>query len=323
MWPSSFASLRQLALGLPTDGQSERDWIPGRDILPLFMLPNLEAIYIRGLAVADDEMEAIDASREYDELPTASSPVRHVCIEAAFRDCAEHVIANIIRACGALETLVLSSCDLRYNFDWIPQELVLRKSSVKTFLPCGDVSRLRGYCGSTYGDMWKELRSLEVLPMELDELAFQAGCLETQDKNALRDGVATTFERMPGNIGNPRVLVLHGNVDPITLGNGIEQSRELIGFIDEGLARLIFAQRNFAETEDGDRTLKALYLDKAVDTLLAHDLVETRAAAFPKTREVAEQLRISLHCEEGALDRFANETCRPIFGVGLAFDRLY
>lgn len=67
--------------------------------------------------------------------------------------------------------------------------------------------------------------------------------------------------------------------------------------------------------------MTTLYFDKAMDTLLEHDMVANRAAAFSKTREVAERRGISLHYEKGALDRFADEMCRSIFGLGLALDQ--
>lgn len=316
VWPPSLTSLRQLAIGLPFPDDRGRAILTSKGVLPLFLLPNLETVYIRGLATTEQHFDEAEGRRKCNTIPSDSSSVQNVCLEAIFGIDGVYAICNIIRACRRLETLILSSCEIPCDFDLIPTELKQWQSkSIRTFFPCGDLSVLRSNRGALYDKSDMELGSLVVLPIDANEILLDVQFHEyhSGDKLSRREACEAAFDDMNSFTRGRETLVLHA------LGHTLCSRREdveYVSMLDEYFASLV-------KPEDGKtHGVKQMYLDKAVGRFVSRGLVESRSASFPRTREAAERCGIRVYCDEGAFDQFGDEMCRRIFGVALAFDRL-
>lgn len=120
VWPAGLMSLRRFVLGMTTVFEDTRR---STELLPIFTLPTLEAVHIRGLEVTETEVEGINVLSDFGPLASKSSSARHLCLEDVVGYHAEHAVGNMISACRNLETLVLCSCDMPHNFDWLPSQI--------------------------------------------------------------------------------------------------------------------------------------------------------------------------------------------------------
>ena len=313
VWPASLMSLRQVALGLPSADEDGEATLRSKKILPIFRLPNLETVYIRGLDTrdqGDDDTDALSSSH-LEILPERSSSVRHVCLDGGsggFTNDLQLAISNIILASRELETLVLSSCRIEADFDHVTSHLGRwQMYNIKTFFTCGDVSHHRGYRGALYEETYASLRAQNFVPLDLEELEGFATVHNRDNQQGLNAGLRATLEDIKEEIGDAHTLVLYAQ-DVV--------GREFLDWLDEGLASLMTPA---GETPD---ELKTMFLDKTVDALVKREVVEERALAFPKTMEAAARHGHTVHYEEGALDRFAREMCQGMFGVELEMKTL-
>ncbi|GAB7359123.1 hypothetical protein MBLNU230_g5191t1 [Neophaeotheca triangularis] len=279
------------------------------DVLSVFLLPNLESVYLRGLAAEGFWDESDGFRSQIEKLAADSSPVRHVCLESwADRNCTVAPICNIILACQDLETFILSSCEIPSDFDRVTTELSSR-GRLACFFVCGDVSRLRGYWGEMYNHPDNRSVSCQILPVELEELECYGLPWSPHDKVEGSEKWYEIFTSVLSGYDGLETLVIHSN--------DTRPSRREHDEVDEGLARFITEGRDNAVPK-----LESICLDKVVEHLLAMNIVEEASEAFPKLQRAAKERQITTHLELGSLDRFADGLVRDKFGVSLVFDTI-
>lgn len=323
VWPSSLNSLRQFAIGMPSPRDRGRPILTSKRVLPLFLLPSLETVYMRGLTMTDYEEEKHAASgssgfRDFSAIPARSSSVQHVCLEAVAGDRVEPV-CNIISACRRLETLVLSSCNLASDFDQIPSMIKEHQAlTLRTFLPCGDLSGLHGYRGEMFEER-VDMKALKILPLCQDEIMMSFDLALSRADRPRQEAIAAESEKWEMEIHDPETIILHGTGSFIALQDqGQEGHGQDVDALDDILAGLVTAKSSSDRSES-----HSVYLDKVVDVVLSHGPMEPREAVFARTRQAGARCGVRIHYEEGALDRFAEGLCRGLFGVNLALDELF
>ena len=339
LWLPGFISLRKVSVGAPSQPDPEKTVARVGEVLPLFLLPNLETVYVRGLTI--DGIEARDwatngpRSSLY-RLPNNSSSVRNICFDETHRTLVRLIIENIIEACRQLETFVVKSCEIS-NFDGISTRLVEKHGpTLENFFCYGDVSELKA-CGGAWFETTKNYLtnpiSIKILSVDIVTLAKGALIDHRWDGHELYDVVkANRFDNRGDSNELVRYFEEYVGLHLASLETLIVQVQHGTAFtetdfrrIDEAFARLLQptndSNRNGDEANEVNTEkllcpyLKRLYLDLVIAAgPSANDFgLLQRIALFSKTREQASRRGIGAYVEFGAAERYMQELSDGIF----------
>jgi hypothetical protein len=273
------------------------------EVMPLFLLPSLETIYVRGLAL--DRIESADWR---DEGPRSmlyrllrdSSNVRNVCLDHTTGRSIKYILDNIIEGCTALETFIMRDCEINDLHDVATRLAEKHSSTLQTSFHCSKVQTLTGTNDETLGRAhFRHLYGVKTLAMVLDEGEHD---MSLNIQEFLRPYSRTL-----------KVLIVQG-------GDGFAFEQDQVQHIDEAFAHLLSSPNDEGDSLDETKScplLKHIYLSPIIEaaSTLDEDANEQRTSLLPGITKDARLRGIEVHTERNARKKFMQSVFGDIFTV--------
>ncbi|KAL9106409.1 MAG: hypothetical protein Q9227_008551 [Pyrenula ochraceoflavens] len=319
VWPPWFLSLRKVTVGRPLHERIDRDMesLSPIGVLPIFLLPGIETISLRGLTYDPYEGNDLDDAHNWRlrgfSLPTGSSSVKHLLLADVHNDCLRTVISPIIQAAKSLESMCFRDCEF-HDFNIAANELAkYQGESLQTFVFGGDYDALRGYRCSRFFPEELEggagLKKIKILTLETSDIRLNSmSCCSPNGENDGLSGNMTESHNVFVEYMDQSAIpeCVKENVEILILQQDRYDllNRNDVRAIDHGLCKLL---------QDGQcPNLKALYLDKNKPNVHSIELDE---AHFARTMECGKQRGLEVHVQAGSTDHYISEICDNISSI--------
>ncbi len=319
VWPPSFQSIRQVAVGFGLDPGFDRPdcKISPLVVAPLFLLPNIETIYIRGL-YWDNESPGIPNPREpisHFALGKKSSNIQNIYFEDAWENDVSDVVRMLTNSARSLKLVVFKKCNFN-NFDSIVGDL---PSCLDTLIVIDD-TELRGYrCSSFRPEELNGSKALKTVTLDMSDVRLDSLYVYNNNSDAASDGLS-------GNVAG-----YHDFVHFVS-ETAIPESVEVVIFtwsdrglkykdvaaVDDALVELIQSNHCTNLTE-----IHLELMEGAIKgAIRLGDGVPYQAPSggwFRRTVDRGKEYGVDVFTEQdrGSTARCIEEICRPLFGFCL------
>ena len=317
MWLLGLQSLQYVAVGLHPDDiyYVDRTPLDPWNVGPLFLLPNIESLYIRGLQCDADDDDDEGAERLALLLPAKSLSVQHLCFEEAKTHNIKYYVSIFIACPKDLKSVVFKNCGFN-DFDRTVEDLAKHQGqSLETLLLCGDGDELKGYrCSKSPPESLDGLKIIRTLTVDIEDIRLSSmGEYHTNgDEDSMSGNVAKYHDfveyfqtAIPTSI---ETLVFSSNrYEPM---NAVD-----VRAIDDALLQLIVRQQC--------EHLKSIHLEafhrgvrRSIAWLGGWSPIETW---FPKTIDAGETYDIRIYTADvgGSTERCISAVCDGLFDLTL------
>jgi hypothetical protein len=171
-WPPGFDNLRTIMIGVPFADVTKEPvaLLTPSNVAPLFLLPNINAIYLQGLYEAE-YVEDPFGSDFY--LPEHSSSVQHLFLERAHPECVKNAVNAFVKSAKSLTSLLVKDCEFN-NFDMTVDFAVNEHNggALQTLLWSEEEGDLRGYRSSKFypEESVSAMRHVRILALDIEDV---------------------------------------------------------------------------------------------------------------------------------------------------------
>jgi hypothetical protein len=312
------------------------------NVAPVFLLPNINKIYLGGLWINDaDIINNPILSIPGLGIPPASSSVEHLFIERAGNgEQVKFAVNAFVEGAKALKTFIVKDCEFN-DFDNTVGILGEKHGGTLETLLFGDENGdTRGYRCSKFipDEDLNHYNSVKTITIDMEDIRLGSMSMEVdgEEDNASssdNEDESGNWELRSGNTGThagfveyiqycipscTEVLLLRMDIKWHRLRGGDFRS------IASGIITLL--ESDILELED----LVHIYLDEVIDCCIdpTKPKVEYQQQAtdpalarpyFEKTLEFCEERGIELHLDSGSTSRYIDEVCADLFDFELKF----